>query len=207
MIGIVDYGSGNLRAIGNIYDRLKIDYRIINNPNDLKLVDKIILPGVGDFDQTMQMLNESGFREILDELVLGNKVPVLGICVGLQILSKGSEEGQLPGLGWINANVKKFNPDTIPVKPKLPHLGWNSIEIVKNSILLDKIDPEEGFYFIHNYFFQTNDSSDILTKTTYGIDFVSSVARENIFGVQFHPEKSHQNGILLLKNFAISKLC
>jgi glutamine amidotransferase len=207
MIGIIDYGSGNLRAIGNIYDRLRIDYQIISDPGTLNSVDKIILPGVGDFDQTMQMLNESGFRNVLDDLVLKNKVPVLGICVGLQILSKGSEEGKLPGLGWIDGYVKKFNPDLILSKPKLPHLGWNSIEVVKNSILLEGVDAQEGFYFIHNFYFETNDASDILTKTHYGIDFVSSVARENIFGVQFHPEKSHQNGISLLKNFAISDLC
>lgn len=202
MIAIINYGSGNIRAIGNIYDRLKIDYFVAEKPEQLQNAQKIILPGVGAFDETMSMLNDSGFREILDRKVLGEKVPVLGICVGMQILSHGSDEGILPGLGWIDGKVRKFDPTLLSHKPKLPHLGWNSITIKKGSPLLEDIDAEDGFYFIHSYYFECNDPSDVLTSSFYGKDFSSAVNRGNIFGVQFHPEKSHHNGVSLLKNFA-----
>jgi glutamine amidotransferase len=203
MIGIVNYGSGNVRAIGNIYDILRIEYKVIDNPSDLQDVERLILPGVGAFDETMTKLNNSGFREVMEELVLVEKMPVLGICVGMQILSNGSDEGELPGLGWIPGKVKKFDKTWLNHKPKLPHLGWNSIEIRKPSLLLNEVDQEEGFYFIHTYYFECEDQSDVLTKTFYGIEFASSVNHENIYGTQFHPEKSHMNGITLLKNFAI----
>jgi imidazole glycerol-phosphate synthase subunit HisH len=203
MIAIINYGSGNVRAIGNIYDRLRIPYIIANTTKDIdSSVHKLILPGVGAFDETMSTLLKSGFRNQLDELVKEKKMPVLGICVGMQILAEGSEEGVLPGLGWIPGYVKRFDADLLVLKPKLPHLGWNSIEIQKSSPLLDTIDTELGFYFIHSYYFECMNTTDILTTTHYGIDFTSSVHRENIYGTQFHPEKSHSNGVQLLKNFA-----
>jgi glutamine amidotransferase len=202
MITVVDYGSGNLRAIGNIYDNLNIKYQIINNVEDYHPeTRKIILPGVGSFDETMKNLNDSGFRELLDEKVLIEKIPILGICVGMQILSEGSEEGSLNGLGWIKGNVKKFDISKLNFRPKIPHLGWNSINAKGDSKILDGIDFETGFYFIHSYYFQCLNPSDILTTTEYGDIFTSSINRGNIFGTQFHPEKSHRNGIQLLKNF------
>lgn len=202
MIAIIDYGSGNVRAIGNIFDSLNVEYRIIDNVYDFPVeTTKIILPGVGAFDETMKHLNESGFRDLLDEKVLIEKVPVLGICVGMQILAEGSEEGNLPGLGWVKGYVRKFDESKLPFLPKLPHLGWNSINANVNSKILEDIDFETGFYFIHSYFFQCSSSSDILTTTQYGIMFASSINHENIFGTQFHPEKSHKNGIQLLRNF------
>ena len=203
MIGIIHYGSGNVRAIGNIYDKLKIDYRIIESVGELCDVKKIILSGVGAFDETMNNLNKSGFREVLEHLVLIDKIPVLGICVGMQILSSGSDEGVLPGLGWIPGKVKKIDKSKLITKPKLPHLGWNSIEIQKANLILNGVDVNEGFYFIHSYYFECEFEVDILTKTHYGVDFASAVNRENIFGTQFHPEKSHSNGICLLENFAL----
>lgn len=203
MIGIINYGSGNVRAIGNVYDILKIDYKIIDLPNELLQCTKIILPGVGAFDETMETLNKSGFRVELEKMVIHQKIPVLGICVGMQILSNGSDEGRLSGLGWIPGRVKKFDKSILNGKPKLPHLGWNSVEIKKNDSILSGVDAEEGFYFIHSYYFECLHEVDILTTTKYGLNFASSIKSDNIFGMQFHPEKSHQNGIQLLKNFAL----
>lgn len=203
MIAIINYGSGNIRAIGNIYDLLKVKYKVVDSPLEVRCVDKIILPGVGSFDATMNKLNSSGMKDALNEAVIVNKCPILGICVGMQILGISSEEGNESGLGWINGDVKKFNVNLLINKPKLPHLGWNSIRILNNSPLFKGINEELGFYFIHSYFLNCNYSSDIAATTYYGSDFTSAVIHGNIFGVQFHPEKSHHNGVTLLKNFSI----
>lgn len=203
MIAIINYGSGNVRAIGNIYDRLKIEYCIVNTVDEFPLnVSKIILPGVGAFDETMSKLLESGFRSALDEMVLVKRIPVLGICVGMQILSIGSEEGILPGLNWIPGIVKKLPKEMLFHKPRLPHLGWNSVSIKKHTTLMEGVDERLGFYFIHSYYFECSNENDILTTTDYGKCFASAINHDNIYGTQFHPEKSHSNGILLLKNFA-----
>jgi glutamine amidotransferase len=202
MITIVNYGSGNISAIGNIYTRLKIDYKVADTPEAIVGAEKLILPGVGAFDETISMLDRSGFREVLDNEVLKNKVPVLGICVGMQILAKSSEEGSLPGLGWINGEVKLIDKSILHQKPKLPHLGWNSVEVSKKNALFNDVDEEEGFYFLHSYYFDCASDDNILSKTFYGKVFASTVNCENVYGVQFHPEKSHHNGVKLLQNFA-----
>lgn len=202
MITIINYGSGNISAIGNIYERLKVPFKIADKPEEVKGAEKIILPGVGAFDETISMLDESGFRSILDEEVLKNKVPVIGICVGMQILAKSSEEGILPGLGWIDGVVKKIDKSLLTQKPKIPHLGWNSIEITRKNLLYEGINAEEGFYFLHSYYFECKNESDVLSNTFYGKSFASSVNNNNIYGVQFHPEKSHSNGVQLLHNFS-----
>jgi len=203
MISIIDYGSGNFRAIGNIYDVLNIPYKIVNKIEEIENASKIILPGVGAFDQTMSMLNSNGFREILDKKVLLEKVPILGICVGMQMLADSSEEGTLKGLGWIRGKVKKFDKSKMDWTPKLPHLGWNSINILQSSALLSDIDTQIGFYFIHSYYFEAENNENVLATTEYGDVFHAAIVHNNIYGVQFHPEKSHKNGIQLLKNFAL----
>lgn len=203
MIGIINYGLGNIKALGNIYERLNIAFKIVNTPSELEGTKKILLPGVGSFDEAMTLLNESGFKTILDYAVLINKVPVLGICVGMQILAQKSDEGRLSGLAWIDGEVKKLNKDVLAHKPKLPHLGWNSIKTKRKSSLLDNVNEEEGFYFLHSYYFQCTKEENIVASTFYGSEFSSVINKENIYGVQFHPEKSHGNGIQLLKNFAL----
>ena len=202
MITIIDYGSGNIKAIANIYEKLKVEYSIASVPEEVIGAKKILLPGVGAFDETISKLDSTGFREVLDKEVLENNVPIMGICVGMQILAHSSEEGICKGLGYIKGKVKKINANTILHKPKLPHLGWNSIEIVKKNVLLREIDPQFGFYFLHTYYFECEDQNNVLATTTYGATFASAVHRENIFGIQFHPEKSHHNGVKLLHNFA-----
>jgi len=202
MITIIDYGSGNIRAIANIYEKLNIPYKIATRPEEIIRATKLILPGVGAFDETISKLDEIGFRDVLDNEVLQNKVPIIGICVGMQILAETSEEGILKGLGYIKGHVKKIDVSMLNSKPKLPHLGWNSIEINKKHAILNNIDPQRGFYFLHSYYFECSDVNDILTTTEYGNSFSSSVCHNNVYGFQFHPEKSHSNGVNLLYNFA-----
>ena len=207
MIGIVDYGSGNIYAIATIFKNLNIKYKIINRSEELEDADKLILPGVGAFDETMQHLIDSGLREKLNYLVLEKKVPVFGICVGMQILGNGSDEGNLSGLGWIPGIVKEFDKNKISTKPYIPHMGWNTVTNPSKHPIFNKIDEDFGFYFVHSYYFECENEENILTKCNYGIEFASSIFDSHIFGMQFHPEKSHGNGIQLLKNFAEIDLC
>ena len=202
MITILDYGSGNINALKNIYDRLNISIEFAKTKEHILSADHIILPGVGAFDETVSTLHENGFIDVLNKKVLGEKVPILGICVGMQMLAHSSEEGILKGLSWIPGKVRKFDINMIPDKPKIPHLGWNSIVTMRDCVLFKDIDPETGFYFMHSYYFECADENNVIAKTEYGRTFHSAVNYENIYGVQFHPEKSHDNGIQLLRNFA-----
>lgn len=202
MITIIDYGLGNIKAFVNVYDRLNIPIKIAKTKPDLFDATKIILPGVGAFDYAMDQLNKSGMRDELENKVIRDKVPVIGICVGMQILAKSSEEGNLPGLGWIDGEVLKFDINSIPYKTRLPHMGWNSIKPINENTLLNGFNNESRFYFLHSYYFVCNNQQDIISTTQYGIDFSSAINHNNIFGIQFHPEKSHSNGVSLLNNFA-----
>lgn len=202
MIIIIDYGVGNVFAFQNVFKRLNISSRIAKCVEDLKEVDKLILPGVGHFDYAMSQLNNSGMRERLDELVLVEKKPVIGICVGMQMMANKSDEGTLGGLGWIDADVKKFNELTIQHHTKLPHMGWNDVKPNENHPLFKGLEQESIFYFLHSFYFNCKDKKNIISTTDYGITFASSVHKENIFGIQFHPEKSHSYGEKLLENFA-----
>jgi len=202
MIGIINYGSGNIQAVANIYKRVGITHKIVNTKNDFDEVEKLILPGVGAFDATMKVLNNSGLRDALDYHVLEKQKPVLGICVGMQIMSNGSEEGYEAGLGWIKGKVRKFDISKLQQKPFLPHMGWNTITPISISALFQNIDNGLGFYFVHSFYYETEKQESILAQTQYGELFTSAINDRHIYGVQFHPEKSHINGIALLTNFA-----
>ena len=198
MISIINYGLGNVKAFSNIYKSLKINHKIITKVDDLYESTKIILPGVGSFDWAMKKLEDSGFREILNQLVINKKIPILGICVGMQLMAEHSEEGSLSGLGWIKGKVKKISVDKNSVI--LPHMGWNSVSLGKN-ILFEGIE-NPYFYFLHSYCFDPINKDSIIGTSHYGQKFVSIINKDNIFGIQFHPEKSHDNGIRILRNFA-----
>jgi imidazole glycerol-phosphate synthase subunit HisH len=202
VISIFDYGIGNIHAIANIYKRLNIPVRIARTTEDLAEAERVILPGVGAFDWAMTRLNNSGMRSVLDDLVLSKRRPVLGICLGMQMLGKRSDEGALEGLGWIDGEVKKFNGVLPTHRGYLPHMGWNDVEPRSQEGLFRDIGETGRFYFLHSYYFAPKDQKLILGVTDYGGAFASSVRAGNIYGVQFHPEKSHQWGIQLLKNFA-----
>lgn len=192
---------GNIKAFADVYKKLKIPAVIAKQVEGLKNASKVILSGVGAFDNAMHRLNKSGMLKFLDEIVTHRHVPVLGICVGMQMFACSSEEGSLPGLGWIDGEVKRFNP-SLKNSIRLPHMGWNNIKPIKSIGLLEGLDHDARFYFLHSYYFQCQKNENILAVTDYDGEFACVVNSGNIFGVQFHPEKSHQWGIQLLKNFA-----
>jgi glutamine amidotransferase len=201
MVTLINYGLGNIQAFANIYHLNNIPYKIASSVDDLRIVDRLILPGVGSFDWAMEKLNNSGMRERIDELVLLEKKKVIGICVGMQMMAHGSDEGKLPGLGWINGLVKHLSTKSADKNIFLPHMGWNSVHPNTINPLFTGMKELE-FYFLHSYYFQTTYPSNILGTTNYHVDFASAIYFENIFGVQFHPEKSHHWGKQLLINFA-----
>jgi glutamine amidotransferase len=199
MITIISYGSGNINAFVNIYQKLGFDIKVAKNEKDLENIEKILIPGVGSFDETINKINQSGMREKIDFYVLRKKIPVLGICVGMQIMGYSSEEGSMEGLGWIPGKIRKLPKEKCL---KLPHMGWNLLKIKKNHKLFSNVEDESRFYFLHSYFFDTDNHENILSETNYNFNFASSIYNNNIYGIQFHPEKSHKAGYQLLKNFA-----
>jgi glutamine amidotransferase len=198
-IVIIDYGMGNLRSVYNKIQRSGFKVVISDEESVLRTSSKIILPGVGHFQNGMKNLRKKGLIEILNTKVIEEKTPILGICLGMQLLTKYSEEGNIMGLGWLDAETVKFRLKNIQYK--VPHIGWNSLEKKRESVLLAGIPVNSFYYFVHSYHVKCNDNEDILTTTDYGYSFVSSVQKENIFGTQFHPEKSHEWGEKILKNF------
>lgn len=202
MITLIDYGVGNINAFVNVYKRVDVPVKIARRKEDLLGAEKLILPGVGHFDHAMTQLNNSGMRDTLDKMVLEDKVPVIGICVGMQMMANHSDEGKLDGLKWIDASVRKFDESTIKQVTRLPHMGWNDVKPVKDISLFKGLEKEAIFYFLHTYYFECNNQEDIMAVTDYGINFASAAHHENKYGIQFHPEKSHQYGEILLHNFA-----
>lgn len=200
MIRVVDYGLGNISAFLNMYKRLNIEAAVARTPEELRGADKLILPGVGAFDHAMELLDASGMRPALEQLVTQRKVPVLGICVGMQILARSSDEGTAAGLGWIDARVRGFK--ALQQDLLLPHMGWNDVQPVGDARLFAGLEDECRFYFLHSYYFECAQPQDVAAVSRYGIDFSCAVHADNIYGVQFHPEKSHHFGAQLLKNFA-----
>lgn len=202
MITIINYGLGNIQAISNIYRRLGIDVKIADTVDELADTQRIILPGVGAFDWAMKRLNQSGMRDRIEELVTTNGCPVLGICVGMQIMANRSDEGNAEGLGWIDGAVEMFDEHRFNNRTQLPHMGWNDVVPCYNNALFYGLEKGALFYFLHSYHFKPANAATELAKTDYGGSFVCGVQNKNIYGVQFHPEKSHQWGTQLLKNFA-----
>ncbi|MGB3900555.1 MAG: imidazole glycerol phosphate synthase subunit HisH [Mesorhizobium sp.] len=201
MIVLVDYGLGNIQAFANIYRRLGLPVATARTPQELDGARKIVLPGVGAFDWAMDKLNASGMREKLDELVLERGADVIGICVGMQMMARRSDEGKLPGLGWIDAEVVKFDTSGFNQPTHLPHMGWNDIKVTADDTLFRGIETPR-YYFLHSYHVVPKSDAHVLATASYGGRFVAAVRAGNVYGTQFHPEKSHGWGISLLKNFA-----
>lgn len=202
MIVIVDYGLGNIQAFVNVYKQLYIPVVVATKPDDLAGATKLILPGVGAFDHAMFRLNSSGMRQTLDDMVLSQKIPVLGVCVGMQILADASDEGILPGLGWVKGRVRAFNSASQMSGFPLPHMGWNNLRPNAGCRLFCGLESEARFYFLHSFYFECQRHDDSIATSSYGLNFSCAVASDKIYGVQFHPEKSHHSGVTLLKNFA-----
>ena len=197
---IVDYRMGNLNSVKKKLDRLKTTSSITSNPKDIIKADKIILVGVGHFAKAMKNIKELDLLDALNEVAIIKKKPVLGICLGMQLMAKDSEEGNTEGLGWLDANVRKMQVDDT-LKFKIPHTGWNKITQSKKSRLMKGIPESSEFYFVHSYYLKPNETSNTLNETEYSFKFTSAIEKDNIFGVQYHPEKSHDVGEVLLKNF------
>jgi len=203
LITIVDYGLGNIGAFLNMYKRMNVPAKAARSADELTGAERIILPGVGAFDHAMELLDASGMRPLLEEMVVDRGVPVIGICVGMQILADASEEGKAQGLGWIPGIVRHFRSRTALGSLPLPHMGWNDVEPLDTADrLFSGLERDARFYFLHSYYYDCADPADRAAIATYGAPFACAVRKGNVRGVQFHPEKSHHFGAALLKNFA-----
>ena len=201
MVAIINYGLGNLASILNMHKRLGIDAVITDKKEDLEKATRLILPGVGHFDKGMQNLDNSGLTGILNKLVLEEKKPILGICLGAQLMTRSSEEGVEKGLGWLPADTIRFKFNgTAPLK--VPHMGWSDLSLTGQSALWQNLPVEPRFYFVHTYHFKFDNTGYVTGQSTYGYEFACAFEKENIFGVQFHPEKSHKYGMAVLNNFS-----
>lgn len=203
MIRIVDYGVGNIQAFMTMYKRLGLEATRARTAGELEGATRLVLPGVGAFDHAMTLLNQSGMRPRLEEMVRERQVPVIGICVGMQMLAAGSDEGELPGLDWVPGRVKALAGQPQARELPMPHMGWNDIRIKPENKLFTDFEPEPRFYFLHSYYFDAADKADVAATAGYGFDFDCVVSRGHVHGVQCHPEKSHHFGAQLLKNFAV----
>lgn len=202
MIAVVDYGLGNVASFLNMYKRMNIPAKSARTVGDLDGIDRFVLPGVGAFDHAMDLLDESGMRAALDDLALDKKVPVLGVCVGMQMMADGSDEGERPGLGWVPGHVRGFVDEPKAAKLPLPHMGWNDVTPDTSSALFEGLEIDARFYFLHSFYFECAGRDNVEAEARYGIDFSCAVRSGNVHGVQFHPEKSHHFGAALLRNFA-----
>lgn len=200
MIAIIDYGMGNLGSVLNMFKKVGASAKITSNPEEISKAAKILLPGVGAFDTAMHRINTSGLKEVLNQKALKEKVPILGICLGMQLLTNASEEGVLTGLGWIDGQSLSFK-GRINDKFRIPHMGWNIAEIERSNAMTHGFEGELQFYFVHSYYVEVADKQNSMMTTQYGVKFDSAIVKDNIFGAQFHPEKSHKYGMQLFKNF------
>ena len=206
MIVIVDYGSGNISAIANCFRKRRIPHQISHDYNVIEQSDGLVLAGVGSFDQTIKLLKNKGLYNVLNDQVIGKGKKVLGVCVGMQVMGDGSEEGDMEGFGWISGYVQKVVVDP-ESKPSLPHMGWNSIAHSGSEALLKNINNDVGFYFLHSYYFNASNTDHVIASVEYGETFPCAVRKGNVYGTQFHPEKSHFNGVQVLQNFADLSPC
>ena len=198
MLVIINYEMGNLMSISNMLKKLGHNSILSNKKKDISNASKLILPGVGAFDQAMKNIKSLGIYDVINDKVINDKTPILGICLGMQLLTKGSEEGIEPGFGWINAKTIRFKNTSL----KVPHMGWNSVSIKKNSPLFDSENKVRRYYFVHSYYVEYDQLDHTLATTYYGDEFSSMLHEENIYGAQFHPEKSHNFGMEILDNFS-----
>jgi len=203
MIAIVDYGVGNLTSVKRMLERCGVASEISSSPEFITNAEKVILPGVGSFDYGMEMLERSGLLDVLNEHAVFYKKPLLGICLGMQLLFSESNEGNRKGLGWLDGKVVHFDRGKLHAGLKIPHMGWSNVMVQKSGHLLQNLENDARFYFVHSYHLSDVSESDVLLTATYGYEFVCGVEHENILGVQFHPEKSHRFGMKLLENFAL----
>ncbi len=202
MITIVDYKAGNILSILNMLRKIGVESCITSDPLQIATAEKIILPGVGHYDHGMRHMNELGLTDAIRQKVIHDKVPVLGICLGAQLMGQSSEEGNYSGLGLVNMQVIKFDRSRMDSRLKVPHMGWDDVEIKQQDCpLFTDMHADPRYYFVHSYHFQMDNANDVLTTSNHGYPFTSSFWKENIFGVQFHPEKSHKYGMKLLENF------
>lgn len=198
-VSVIDYGCGNLASVINMIQHVGGEAQIVNSPAQLDEASKLVLPGVGAFDHSMNNLRDGGWVAPLERAVFERRVPIMGICLGMQLLTHGSEEGQTPGLGWIDAHVRRFRVAQADLK--VPHMGWNEVLQMRPDPLLPPSDGKPRFYFVHSYRVECNDQDDVLLQCEYGETFVAAFHRANIWGFQFHPEKSHRFGMALFRNF------
>lgn len=202
MITIVDGGLSNLGSVANMLKHIGVACRITANPSDVRAAERLILPGVGAFDNGMKSLEERGLIDALNHAVRDKAAPVLGICLGMQLLTDGSDEGERPGLGWIKGRAVKFDLGNNPHRLRIPHMGWSELNIPRPGRLFPDADERSRFYFVHSYHVVCDDSADVAATTWHGADVTASIERGHIFGAQFHPEKSHRFGMRVLKTFA-----